>query len=185
MEKLIVDTTIMVLSDAATLSFLADKILERAANNIQSQSTLNILEKERSETQKSIGNLIAALEQGIFTASTKARLEELELRLSDIEAKIAIEQTKQVNILTKDKIIKFITTTLKKSPQSIVSILVNKIILYDDKIEIYYNYTDVQNPDDNKDRRDFLFYSKSASQPYWRADNMGIEQRDVLVELYV
>lgn len=56
---------------------------------------------------------------------------------------------------------------------------------YDDKIEIYYNYTDVQNPDDNKDRRDFLFYSKSASQPYWRADNMGIEQRDVLVELYV
>lgn len=105
--------------------------------------------------------------------------------MSDIDAKIAIEQTKQTLVLTKDKIIKFITATLKKTSQAIINLLINKIILYDDKIEIYYNYTDTQNPDDNTDRRDFLFYSETGSLPFSRFDNSGIEQRDVLVELYI
>lgn len=185
LEQLVLNITAYVLENKETLSYLADKIVEMKSKNAQSQSALNILEKERSETQKSINNLIAALEQGIFTASTKARLDELELRLSDIDAKIAIEQTKQTLVLTKDKIIKFITATLKKTSQAIINLLINKIILYDDKIEIYYNYTDTQNPDDNTDRRDFLFYSETGSLPFSRFDNSGIEQRDVLVELYI
>lgn len=185
LEKLIIDTTLTVLSDRDTISYLADKILEAKAKNTQSQSTLNILEKEKTEIQKSINNLLAALEQGIFTASTKARLEELESRLADTESKITIERCRHASELTKDKIMKFITTALKKSPQMMINILINKIILYDDKIEIYYNHTDTQTPDDNEARRDFLFYSEVGSLPFSRADNSGAEQHDVLVELYI
>lgn len=185
LEKLVIDTTLYVLGSPEALSYLADKVLEMKTDNTQSQSTLNILEKERSEIQKSISNLIAALEQGIFTTSTKARLEELKARLSDIECKIVIEQSKQAAVLTKDKIIKFITSALNRSPQTMVNILIDKILLYDDRVEIYYNYTDTENPDDNKDRRDFLFCSKTAALPFSRADNSGVELRDVLVEMLV
>lgn len=185
LETIIVDTTVMLLDKPDTLSYLADKILERRQQHSQQHSTLNILYKEQAERQKSVDNLIAALEQGIFTASTKARLEKLETELQEIYAKIAIEESKKAVSLTKDRIIEFIIMALRKSPQAMINILVNKIILYDDKIEIYYNYSNAKDPDDNNNRRDFLFCSTFGSLPFSRTGNSGVELRDVLIELYV
>ena len=185
LEKIIVDTTVMLLDKPDTLSYLADKVLERRQQNSKQHSTLNILYKEQAERQKSVDNLITALEQGIFTASTKARLENLEAELQEINTKIAIEKSKRAVSLTKDRIIEFIITALRKSPQAMINILVNKIILYDDKIEIYYNYSNTKDPDDNNNRRDFLFYSTFGTLPFSRVDNSGVELRDVLVELYI
>ncbi|MCM1295838.1 MAG: hypothetical protein NC311_09880 [Muribaculaceae bacterium] len=55
---------------------------------------------------------------------------------------------------------KLITTTLKEMPQIMINVLLDKILLYDDRIEIYYNYTGTENPDDNKDSRNFYFTAK-------------------------
>lgn len=185
LEKLVVDTTVNLLCTPDKLSDIAAKVLETHARKAQSQSTLNILEKEKSDIQKSINNLIAALEQGIFTPSTKSRLEELESQLSGIECKIAIERNKQDAVLTKDKIMKYISSALTKSPQMMINLLIDKIILYDDRIEIYYKYTDTTNPDDNNDRRDFLLCSISDMLPFSRADNSGVKQRNILVNIYI
>ena len=184
LEKLVVNTTVTLLDKPDTLSYLADKVLERQNKTAQEHSVLNLLYKEQAERQKSVNNLISALEQGIFTASTKARLEELEAELQEINTKIVIEESKKATALTKDKIVKFIRTTLSKSPQAMINILINKIILFDDRIEIYYNYTDTKNPDDDS-RRDFLFCEKHSSLPFFRADNSGIELRKMLVKLYI
>ncbi len=185
LEKLVVDMTVNVLDNPETISILADKILQLKAGNDKNQNTVHILEEEKANIQKSIDNLIAAMEQGIFTASTKSRLEQLESRLSIIDSNIAIEQCKKSMELTKDKIVKFITSSLRKSPQIMINLLINKIILYDDRIEIHYNYTNIKNPDDNKDRRDFLFYSESGSLPFHNTETYSIDTRNILIDLFV
>lgn len=48
-------------------------------------------------------------------------------------------------------------TAIKRKPQAMLNYLVNRIILYDDRIEIHYNYTDDKNPDDSD--RDFVLYA--------------------------
>ena len=56
-----------------------------------------------------------------------------------------LENAKYKIQLTKEDISKFIRTSLKKEAELLIELLVKKIILYDDKIEIYYNYTDKKN----------------------------------------
>ena len=40
-----------------------------------------------------------------------------------------------------------------------INLLVRKIILYDDKVEIYYNYVDKKSPDD-LEHQSFSFYTE-------------------------
>ncbi len=41
-----------------------------------------------------------------------------------------------------------------------ITLLVKKVVLYNDKVEIYYNYTDSKRPDD--EHRVFSFYSTTV-----------------------
>ncbi|MBO5510481.1 MAG: hypothetical protein J6B24_01985, partial [Clostridia bacterium] len=59
---------------------------------------------------------------------------------------------------------------LKAEPQMLIDTLIDKIILFDDKIEIYYKYTQNNNPDEilQEIRRDFCLPSgKVLSATYW------------------
>lgn len=42
--------------------------------------------------------------------------------------------------------------------------LIHKIIIYDDKVEIYYNYTDKKSPDDNRRDSSFMAGSDTSNQ---------------------
>ena len=53
--------------------------------------------------------------------------------------------------------IDYLKSGIKKKPQAMLNLLINKIILYDDKIEIHYNYTENNDPDG--DDRDFVLYA--------------------------
>ena len=44
-----------------------------------------------------------------------------------------------------------------------IDALVKKIIIYNDKLEIYLNYTDRKRPDDNNDHQVFSFYTSTKS----------------------
>ncbi len=101
--------------------------------------------------------MLDAIEKGVVTNSTARRLEELELRLSNITEQLEIERTKFAVILSKEEVECFITTALQKEPRRLLDSLIEKIILYDDKIEITYRYTNRKRPDD--DRRGVLFYT--------------------------
>ncbi len=47
--------------------------------------TLKVLKKQLSQTNKAIENIVAAIEQGIITKLTKARLDELEMTKENLE----------------------------------------------------------------------------------------------------
>jgi hypothetical protein len=88
--------------------------------------------------------------------------------IKELNCKIATERTKLTIQLTKEEIVLHIKTALKKEPQQMIELLIKRIILFDDRIEIIYNYTNGKNKDDsNPDtRRDFVFYNGSTYTPF-------------------
>ena len=71
--------------DDELLDKLADTLLERLrAEN----STLPILRKQLAEVEKGIENIVNAIQAGIFTASTKERLETLEAEKQELSVQI-------------------------------------------------------------------------------------------------
>lgn len=161
LEQLVLDITNQVFLNSSNVEIIADALIAAIQKRLNDGSRLKLLQSEREEVKRSVNNIMKAIEQGIFTATTKARLEELEQQLSDIESNIAIEETKQKRQLKRENIIEFIRHTIKKDPKILIRNLIQSIKLYDDKIEIYYNYvenmppTDDNNPDNSKECEDY------------------------------
>jgi hypothetical protein len=178
LEKLVVDATYEALAKSTDIKALADRILKKAKEAVADRSILNILQQEFIQVQKSIDNILNAMEKGIVTDSTKERLEKLEKRKNELATNIVIEKAKTKLIITTDEIIKFIESSLKKNPRVMIERLVKRIVLYNDKIEIYYNYTDrnieKNTPDDDQG---LCFYKtkKSYFIDYHRYDGITFE----------
>ena len=56
---------------------------------------------------------------------------------------------------------KFLRKALKKEPRLMIKLLVKEVILYDDKVEIYYNCIDKKEPDD-LDHQVFCIYRQDC-----------------------
>lgn len=162
-EQIVVDATYEALSTNENVALLADKIMEAHKKRIDDESILKLLLSEYSETERATNNILTAMEQGVFTASTKERLEQLEQKKAELNESILIEKSKTKLSITKSDIMKFMLTALRKDPRPMVDALIKKAVLYNDKIEIYYNYTNKTNPDGTDDHRDFIFYSCTKS----------------------
>ena len=107
------------------------------------------MEKQIKETEKSIDNIVSAIEQGVFTKSVKERLDSLENSLEELKIKLLQAQIEK-EVLTKDMIVfylsQFRTLDYNKleNKQTLVDNLVNKVILYDDKLIIFFNHNENQ-----------------------------------------
>lgn len=147
LEELVVDTLLETMSDNM-IEYISEQILEIHDKKLNDNSILNMLLKDYSQVEKQINNLLEAIMNGIYTESTKARLEKLEEEKAKISHKIKLEQSKEKLRLTQNDIIKFMKKALSKKPLVLIDLLIKEIKLYNDKIEIFLNYTDKENPDD-------------------------------------
>ena len=145
-----------------TIDYLAEEIMQEHLKRVEKQSMIKYLESELSHTEKAISNLIACMEQGIVTDSTKRRLEELELRKDELTHQIIAEKVKNRIDVTKNGIKDYMTQALTKVPQLMINLLVKNIVLYKDKIEITLNYTDNKRPDGDDNRKVFSFYTYNS-----------------------
>ena len=91
-------------------------------------------------------------------ASIKNKLEELESQLEVVEGNILQEKTTKKLQLTKQDIIKFIKVGLNKKPQQMIKHLIDKIIVFNNEIHIYYKYTDNKKGPDEDKHQGFSFY---------------------------
>ena len=89
--------------------------------------------------------MLDAIQNGIFTSSTKQRLQELEARKEDLEISIAQEQ--MFKPLLEPKKIKFflhqfrkLDTTKLEHRCSLIDNFVNAVFLHDDRIDFVFNY---------------------------------------------
>lgn len=162
-EKLITDTTVQLFEDQSNIDLIANEIMNVHKTRMNKKSVLNILENQRDEIKRSLANIMKAVEKGIFNATTQSRMEELEKQLADVESNIAIEQYKEKTILTKENIIDFLTNAILQKPKKMLQTLIQKIVVYDDKIIIYYNFTDKTNPDESNHRDSFYYPGSDSS----------------------
>lgn len=64
-----------------------------------------------------------------------------------------MEQYKAQNQLKKEEVVEYLTHTIKQQPKLLIKNLIQKIVLYDDRFEIYYNHLNYMPPaEDDPDK---------------------------------
>ena len=126
------------------VEYVADAVMD-----IQSRESrvLRALRKQLEEAERGITNMLNAIQAGIFTPSTKQRLDELEETKSQLEVSILQEEMHKP-LLTREQIAFFIyrfrkfDVTKREQRQRLIDSFVNAVYLYEDKIILTFNYKD-------------------------------------------
>ncbi|MFR6055745.1 MAG: hypothetical protein ACLUHK_03990 [Eubacteriales bacterium] len=119
----IINATMQVFGTLDNISAITDEILKILAMRMQDKSHLTILTNERDEIKRSLANILKAVEQSIFNATTKNCMGELKSQLFEIDDKIIIEQYKAQNQLKKEEVVEYLTHTIRQSPRLLIKIL--------------------------------------------------------------
>ena len=85
--------------------------------------------------------------------------------------------------LSKDEVVRYLKTAMKKEPKEMLELLIKRITVYDDRIEITYNYTGNKKGPDN-DNRDFLLCEKSFDTPLYEIKTAKTQTQTVQVFVY-
>ena len=140
LEKYVIDSTVNFFNNPEIISKIADEIIVLHSQMTKEQSILHLLQDERAKMQKALNNIMQAIEEGIFTPTTKSRMNELEGAIAEIDVKIAAEEIKLERTLKKSDVEGCIIEALQKDAKTLVQLLVEKVVVYEDKIEITYKY---------------------------------------------
>ena len=133
-----------ILFDDELIEKLADRMLEELGKE---NTTLPLLRRNLTETEKGIENLLNAIQMGIFTPSTKQRLEDLEQQRKELSLQIVKEELAQPT-LTRDQILFWLYRFRELNPEKIehrrrlINSFVNAVYLYDDHLVFVGNYKD-------------------------------------------
>ena len=89
-------------------------------------------------------------------------MNELENSLADINIKISAEETKLERTLKKSDVEGYIIDVFNSDAKTLIEILVERVTLYEDKIQISFRYSKNTNPDETltEVHRDFLLYGR-------------------------
>ena len=181
LEDLVIKILIEQLNNPKTLYKIVSNILKVQESEDCGNTLLTSLNKEKCETQKILDNILKAVEQGVVNNTTNKRMTELEKKLEDIERQIIVEKSKTNFKLTKEDILNYFNDALKLEPQLLINYLVNQIILYDDKMQIYFNSPTIATNNTTK----APFKTKTYKLPHIIQNKPEPEMTDMLVEFYI
>lgn len=144
-EELVVRETVQRVLVAGVIERIADAVVDLQRREAEAGEG-PILKKQLGEVERSLRNVMNAIEAGIVTETTKARLEELEEQRRQIR-----ERIEQVRIetpqLTREQVIFWLEKFRGGDAADpdfqwkVIENFVNAVYLYDDRIRIVYNYT--------------------------------------------
>jgi len=123
---------------------LADRIMEELGKE---NMVLPVLRKNLAQTERGIENMLNAIQAGVYTPSTKQRLEDLERQRQELSLQIAQEELAQP-ALTRDQIVfwlhrfRKLDTSKVEHRRRLINSFVNAIYLYDDHLVFVGNYKD-------------------------------------------
>lgn len=142
LEQFVVQTALEKVLNDRVIDLLADKLLEYQSKE---NTRLPVLQAELKEVKRRIDNLVAAIEQGILTPSTKTRMEELEQQREALETSILQEQIEKP-LITREQILFWFDQFRHGDPadiafqEKVIDCFVNSIYLFDDRIVVNFNY---------------------------------------------
>ena len=143
-ENLVIEQIKKLIFDDELIEKLADTVMKLQSKE---NTALPLLKKRFADTQKSIDNMLDAIQQGILTASTKERLESLEKQKSELSVQIIKEEMAKPTLSREQIIFWFhrfrkLNTKRLDHRRRLIDSFVNAIFLYDDRITFTFNYKD-------------------------------------------
>ena len=111
----------------------------------QEDTTTPALRSQLAETESAIENILKAIEQGIFTPSTKQRLDELKARKEEILVNIQAAELQKPK-LTREQMTTWFDQFRHGDPANRefqkhrIDTFVNAVYVFDDKLVLTYNY---------------------------------------------
>ena len=142
-EDLVVQESMRILNNRELVEQLADRLYEMQG---EESSYLLSLRNRLADTKKLLANVMRAIEQGIITETTKARLTELEEEQKKIEGEIGTEELRHPR-MPREEILFGIERFAKldvaslEGRRKLIDGFINSVYLYDDKIVINFNGT--------------------------------------------
>ncbi len=130
------------------VEWMIDNVM-KFQEEMNKQSDLASYQDRLVEVRRGINNLVKAIEAGIFSESTKARLDELESEQRDLQGMIAFEQAKVKNV-SRAQVQEYLDGFKDGSVDDpafqklLFKTFLIKVFLDDDKYRIAFNYTDGQ-----------------------------------------
>ncbi len=152
LEQAIITALDKLLRNQKNFQAIIDIAIERYNNKANDVTDLKAAEKELSKTERSLSNLLAAIEAGMLTETTRERLTELELTKKELKELIAIEKSKEIKLITANDIRQFVNYALSQPTQVMIELLVQKIIVVNDIINLYLRCAKDTPPDDTRKR---------------------------------
>ena len=141
-ERVAVQYTIQRVFQDDLIAQIADELV---ALQGAEDSALPLLRRQLADTERGIENMLNAIQQGIFTSSTRQRLEELEnlraeLKSSILQAELERPQYSREDIIQWISRFKGGDPSDKAYQRQIIDIFLNSIYVFDDKLVFTYNY---------------------------------------------
>jgi len=148
LEDLVVRETVANVLQPERIKWIAKCCAALSAREDSKNEELKHLHKQLSETEKSIHNLIAAMEQGVYSASMQTRLAELEATREKLCFDIEVFQAGQPT-LTEQHILFMLSQFRRETSdkleaynEDLIECFVHAVYLYDDKLIVMYNLMD-------------------------------------------
>lgn len=142
-EKAVIDYTVGYVLRDDNIQLIAKRTAELAKQERENDEEANAIRQHLSDNETAIKNVMKAIESGIITKTTKARLEELEAEQVQLKDALALAEIKMPEI-PEEYIASYLQDLRQKASnadqaRSLVEIFISKIYLYDDKLVITYN----------------------------------------------
>ena len=182
LEEFVSNVIIEKLIDTQNIDTIIAEIMRR--QNLNENGNLKMLSNEKSRIDRALDNLVTAIENGITSNTTNKRLHDLEKQQEELERQILIERSKTAVKLNESDIRQYYEQALRLEMPMLINFLVKEIVLYNDKIEIYFN-TPIKTSPDDESRRGFLFYSDYGNLHYRIQNKQELQNRQMIIEMYI
>ena len=108
--------------------------------SLGNNNALATLKSDLQRVNKTIANIMSAIEKGVVTNTIKSRLEELETEQISLHEKIIIEEAKVQYELSKEDIYNFFKFAVNAGTEFCYDLFIRFVKVYNHKIEIGLNY---------------------------------------------
>lgn len=147
-ENYILDQIRLILTDDELLNYIVDRTWAYYLQQKEANTKLKALKNRLADIDKSINNLMRAIEAGIFNSATKDRMDELDAQRTAITTAIAKQELQNSVTLTRNHLV-FVLTKMRDlavsdeaAQKRLIETFVNSIYVYPDKITIFFNYSE-------------------------------------------
>lgn len=146
-ENLVIDYTYKMLQDEEIINKIAQQAVKAQNIPLVEDNTLERLKAELALKEKELDNYMKAIASGLHSTTINATIETVEQHIEKLKQDVAKEELKKTSFIFTEDHIKFFLYKIIKGDSSaeasrerMIDTFIRQITIYDDHLEIAYNY---------------------------------------------